>query len=108
MPVRFEPIRLDADIEIAKRTGEYKRGRIGKKCFARRGAPKPISQRWPEPFRQWLDPRLTDGRYFGIVAEDDGYAIGGVGRMEIEWPPQFARRGITYVVLHAIEAGRPL
>ncbi|MFD1952604.1 GNAT family N-acetyltransferase [Sphingomonas arantia] len=40
------------------------------------------------PFSAWLQPRLADGRYFGFMAEaDDGEAIGGVGLMEIEWPP---------------------
>jgi ribosomal protein S18 acetylase RimI-like enzyme len=39
------------------------------------------------PFRRWLAPRLEDGRYFGFVAEADGAPIGGVGLMEIDWPP---------------------
>lgn len=39
------------------------------------------------PFRSWLEPRLGDGRYFGLVAEEDGRSIGGVGLMELDWPP---------------------
>jgi len=40
-----------------------------------------------EPFRRWLEDRLADGRYFGFVAERDGAPVGGVGLMEIDWPP---------------------
>ncbi|WP_061781464.1 GNAT family N-acetyltransferase [Sphingomonas sanguinis] len=40
------------------------------------------------PFAAWLGPRLADGRYFGFMAQTgDGEAIGGVGLMEIDWPP---------------------
>lgn len=39
------------------------------------------------PFRAWLAPRLVDGRYFGFIAEVQGEPVGGVGMMEIEWPP---------------------
>lgn len=97
------------------------------------------------PFRHWLEPRLADGRYFGFVAEQAGTSIGGVGLMEIDWPPhpshptddrrgyvlnvfvepdhrgcgiarllmqasneEFTRRGISYAILHATEAGRSL
>lgn len=40
-----------------------------------------------EPFRDWLEPRLADGRYFGFIAECDGQAVGGIGLMVLEWPP---------------------
>ncbi|HEY6917415.1 MAG TPA: GNAT family N-acetyltransferase [Allosphingosinicella sp.] len=39
------------------------------------------------PFREWLAPRLADGRYFGWVAEHEGRAVAGLGMMEIDWPP---------------------
>jgi GNAT superfamily N-acetyltransferase len=40
------------------------------------------------PFAAWLQPRLADGRYFGFMAEaETGETIGGVGLMEIDWPP---------------------
>ncbi|MFT4183539.1 MAG: GNAT family N-acetyltransferase [Rhizobium sp.] len=39
------------------------------------------------PFRDWLEPRLADGRYFGFMAERAGVVVGGVGLMEIDWPP---------------------
>lgn len=50
------------------------------------------------PFRAWLEPRLQDGRYFGFIAENDGVPVGGVGLIEIDWPPHplhptQARRG---------------
>jgi len=39
------------------------------------------------PFRRWLEPRLADGRYFGWIAMEDQAAVGGLGMMEIDWPP---------------------
>lgn len=39
------------------------------------------------PFRAWLHPRLASGAYFGWIAEADGAPIGGLGMMEIDWPP---------------------
>jgi GNAT superfamily N-acetyltransferase len=38
-------------------------------------------------FRQWLEPRLKDGRYFGYIAEIEGAAVAGIGLMIIDWPP---------------------
>jgi GNAT superfamily N-acetyltransferase len=38
-------------------------------------------------FREWLEPRLRDGRYFGLIAEDDGTPVAGIGLMLIDWPP---------------------
>ena len=39
------------------------------------------------PFSAWLEPRLSDGRYFGFMAETRGRIAGGVGLMELDWPP---------------------
>jgi GNAT superfamily N-acetyltransferase len=39
------------------------------------------------PFRRWLEPRLADRRYFGFIAQYEGTPIGGVGLMEMDWPP---------------------
>ncbi|QND54564.1 GNAT family N-acetyltransferase (plasmid) [Phyllobacterium sp. 628] len=39
------------------------------------------------PFRQWLMEHLAKGTYFGFFAEENGHSIGGVGMMEIDWPP---------------------
>lgn len=38
-------------------------------------------------FREWLQPRLQDGSYFGYVMSDDGAPVAGIGLMLIEWPP---------------------
>jgi GNAT superfamily N-acetyltransferase len=38
-------------------------------------------------FRDWLEPRLADGAYFGWIAMDDSEPIGGLGMMVIDWPP---------------------
>jgi len=38
-------------------------------------------------FREWLEPRLADGTYFGWIAEDAGQPVGGLGMMVIDWPP---------------------
>ena len=59
------------------------------------------------PFRQWLSPRLADGRYFGFMVQTDCGTVGGVGLMEIDWPPHpmhpdQARRG--YVLNLYVEA----
>lgn len=39
------------------------------------------------PFREWLAPRLSDGRYFGFMVEEDGRTIAGIGLLELTWPP---------------------
>lgn len=51
-----------------------------------------------ETFRHWLAPRLNAGVYFGFVAAEDGRDVGGVGLLELDWPPHpahpsDARRG---------------
>jgi RimJ/RimL family protein N-acetyltransferase len=95
--------------------------------FREAGSPEADLAAMSAPFRSWLAPRLTDGRYFGFIAESDRMPIGGIGLMEIDWPPhpfhptagrrgllmessdrEFERRGLTFLVLHATAAGRPL
>jgi GNAT superfamily N-acetyltransferase len=113
--------------------------------FRESGSPETDLAAMAAPFRSWLATRLIDGRYFGFIAEWDGMPIGGVGLMEIDWPPhpfhptadrrgyvlnvfvesgyrgrglasllmehserEFERRGLTYLVLHATAAGRPV
>lgn len=98
-----------------------------------------------EPFERWLSVHLDNGTYFGFTMEHDGRPIGGVGMMELDWPPhpahptearrgyvlnvfveppfrgrgvarklmdaaeaEFAARGISYAILHATTASRPL
>ena len=38
-------------------------------------------------FRDWLEPRLADGSYFGWIAMEAGAPIAGLGMMVIDWPP---------------------
>lgn len=73
-------------------------------CFHREamflevGRPAAVVERMREPGREWLARRLATGDYFGFIAESGGAAIGGVGLLELDWPPHFfhplqARRG---------------
>jgi GNAT superfamily N-acetyltransferase len=39
------------------------------------------------PFRAWLEPKLAAGLYGGWIAEAAGAPVGGLGLMEIDWPP---------------------
>ncbi len=38
-------------------------------------------------FRQWLEPRLIDGSYFGFFVMNGGRPVAGIGLMLIDWPP---------------------
>lgn len=38
-------------------------------------------------FRDWALPLIVNGRYFGYIAEAEGTPVGGIGLMEIDWPP---------------------
>jgi GNAT superfamily N-acetyltransferase len=42
-----------------------------------------------EPFAAWLVPRLADGRYFGLMAEDGGAVVGGIGLILLDFPPHW-------------------
>ncbi len=55
--------------------------------FRDAGRPEPLLQEMSPHFRDWLAPRLRDGRYFGFLAERAGVVIGGVGLIELDWPP---------------------
>jgi len=116
-----------------------------REMFKDAGQSEEILNAFAEPFREWVTPRLSDGRYFGFIAEESGDSIGGIGLMEIDWPPhpahpldsrrgyvlnlfvepahrkrgvaqalldasetEFGKRGLTYAVLHATAAARPL
>ena len=46
-------------------------------------------------FRAWLQDRLSDGTYFGFMAELGGQPVGGIGLMEIEFPPHPAHPDTT-------------
>lgn len=55
--------------------------------FSDAGRPDDLLQQMAPVFRDWLEPRLIDGRYFGFIAELAGRAVGGVGLIELDWPP---------------------
>ena len=38
-------------------------------------------------FREWLLPRLADGRYYGWIIEHDNTTIASLGMMTVDWPP---------------------
>ena len=38
-------------------------------------------------FREWLEPRLADGSYFGYLVEQQGEPVAGIGLLVIDWPP---------------------
>jgi ribosomal protein S18 acetylase RimI-like enzyme len=38
-------------------------------------------------FRDWLEPRLASGDYFGWIATEAGQPVAGLGMMVIDWPP---------------------
>lgn len=64
-----------------------------------------------EPFRRWLEPRLSQGDYFGFIAELGGRPIGGIGLITLEWPPHPAnfdpRRGyVLNVFVESAHRGR--
>ncbi|MBO6509664.1 MAG: GNAT family N-acetyltransferase [Roseibium sp.] len=40
-----------------------------------------------QPFRAWLLDELVSGGYFGFIACRDSEAVGGIGLMEITFPP---------------------
>lgn len=48
--------------------------------------------------REWFATRLASGHYFGFIAQQGDRAVGGVGLLELDWPPHFhhpmqSRRG---------------
>ncbi len=78
--------------------------------FTDMGGPLDAIDAMSGPFRQWLLPRLTDGRYFGVTAEADGMDVGHAGAMVIDWPPGprlpvSSRRGYIFNV-HVEQAFR--
>lgn len=38
-------------------------------------------------FREWLQPRLADGRYYGWFAMAGEEVAAGLGMMTVDWPP---------------------
>lgn len=40
-------------------------------------------------FREWLRPRLKDGRYFGVFLEEAGDVVAGAGMILLDWQPNY-------------------
>ena len=54
--------------------------------FAEMGTEAATLDAASEAYAEWLAPRLTDGRYFGFLA-DEGAVIAGVGLTLMDFPP---------------------
>lgn len=77
--MNIRPITPD-DLELICRHRE--------EMFRDSGRPEEALAPMTENFRRWLEPRLNDGSYFGmIVLDGDDKPIAGVGLMLIDWPP---------------------
>lgn len=68
------------------------------RVFLEAGRAPALVEQMRAPFRAWLQRQLEWGLYIGWFAERDGRVAGGVGVMEIDWPPHThhpgqARRG---------------
>lgn len=66
--------------------------------FLAAGRAPDVVAKMREPFREWLRRQMERGLYFGCVAEREGRIAGGVGLIELDWPPhpfhpEQARRG---------------
>jgi GNAT superfamily N-acetyltransferase len=55
--------------------------------FVDAGIEQSVVATMTENFREWLEPRLADGSYFGFVALADDYPVASIGLMVISWPP---------------------
>ena len=64
-----------------------------RQMFAENDVPAAALDAMAEPFAAWLRPRLADGRYFGLMAEDAGAAVGGIGLILLDFPPHFLHPG---------------
>ena len=78
MPIEVRPVNAD-DLELVCRHRE--------EMFRDVGRAEADLPRMTGHFRTWLAPRLADGTYFGFILEDEGVPVGGIGLLEIDWPP---------------------
>ena len=51
--------------------------------FRDMGRPDEPIEAMIEPFRAWLEKRLSDGTYFGFITEEAGRPVGGIGIAEV-------------------------
>jgi ribosomal protein S18 acetylase RimI-like enzyme len=59
-----------------------------REMFAANGFGADLLASMSGPFETWLAPRLACGDYFGWIVEDGtGRPVGGLGMIEIDWPP---------------------
>ncbi len=59
-----------------------------REMFAANGHPDEVLATMSAAFEVWLTAHLAAGTYFGwIVIDASGVAVGGLGMMEIDWPP---------------------
>jgi len=59
------------------------------RMFEEDGRDAEVLVRMNASFREWLRPRLADGRYFGFLIEDQGEPVAGIGLFLLDWPPHF-------------------
>jgi ribosomal protein S18 acetylase RimI-like enzyme len=57
--------------------------------FLEVGRPVEVVAQMRAPGREWLAGKLASGHYFGFVAQSGDTPIGGVGLLEMDWPPHF-------------------
>jgi len=55
--------------------------------FRDAGRSEEVLQTMTHHFRDWLRPRLCDGRYFGFAMCHNDEPVAGIGLMIIDWPP---------------------
>ena len=89
MPPSLRPVAV-GDLDLVCRHRE--------EMFRASGHSEDVLAAMAGPYRDWQEKSLRDGSYSGFIAEEDGSAVGGIGLMEIAWPPHplhpdQARRG---------------
>lgn len=89
MPLSLRPVE-PSDLDLVCRHRE--------EMFRSAGHREDVLGSMAGPYRDWQAKCLGDGSYFGFVAEVEGLVVGGIGLMEIAWPPHplhpdQARRG---------------
>lgn len=78
MPLTLRPL-TPADCDLVCRQRED--------MFRSAGHKEEALAAMAEPYRTWQRERLEDGSYFGFIAEAAGQPVGGIGLMEVDFPP---------------------
>jgi GNAT superfamily N-acetyltransferase len=58
-----------------------------REMFLDAGRAAAVLDEMAQPFRNWLEPRLASGDYFGWIGEADGSPVAGLGMQVIDWAP---------------------